>query len=290
MQYNLRSLQVLEVVARHRSVTKAAAELGVTPGAVSHQLRALSGEIGEQLVERTGRGIQLTPVGERLASGLDAVFRQIEQSVGESIGQSRQSLRLAVCSSFGPGWFIERLPDLRAEHPSLQITLRMYSDFPKLTDSVGDAFVTAYPMNNGYTSTPLFVEKLVAVCARDADARVLPLITTSIDTLSPAADWVNYRAQIGSSAPELKEDGLIQCSHYVFALEMAKHGIGVALVPDFLAKSALHANAVRMVFGGPAASGRQYYYCIKTARRDEAPLKMLASWFVKTLSGAQQSR
>nr|WP_097139431.1 LysR family transcriptional regulator [Rhizobium subbaraonis] len=67
MNYNLRSLQALEAVYRRRSVAHAAGELNVTASAISHQLRKLSADVGEWLVRKSGRGVELTEAGERLA-------------------------------------------------------------------------------------------------------------------------------------------------------------------------------------------------------------------------------
>ena len=63
----IRSLHDFESVARHQSLKLAAEELGVSQSAVSHQLRDLTRALGEQLFSRAGRGIALTPVGQRLA-------------------------------------------------------------------------------------------------------------------------------------------------------------------------------------------------------------------------------
>ena len=57
-------------IARHRSFRRAAAELGVTPSALSHALRALEERVGLRLVNRTTRSVALTEVGERLQARL----------------------------------------------------------------------------------------------------------------------------------------------------------------------------------------------------------------------------
>ncbi len=61
----MRGLQYFEVVARYGSITRAAIELGVTQSAISHQLRILTDQLVVQIVQRSGRGIVLTPAGQR---------------------------------------------------------------------------------------------------------------------------------------------------------------------------------------------------------------------------------
>ncbi|MCJ8151778.1 LysR family transcriptional regulator [Shinella sedimenti] len=102
-QLNLRGYQVFEAVARHKSVTAAADELGVTQSAASHQLRKLSQATGEKLIERRGRSISLTDAGRKLASSLESAFDLIEQSAASVVGGSRSMVRLGLYSSFAAG-------------------------------------------------------------------------------------------------------------------------------------------------------------------------------------------
>lgn len=96
---NVRSFQIFEAIARNLSITAAADELGVTQSAVSHQLRALTERLGEELIERQGKSIRLTDAGERLARSLGAAFDLIEEQV--TVFQGDQKIvRVGAYSSF----------------------------------------------------------------------------------------------------------------------------------------------------------------------------------------------
>ncbi|MGQ3281362.1 MAG: LysR family transcriptional regulator, partial [Shinella sp.] len=69
-------------------------------------MRLLSTLVGERLLHKQGRGVALTEAGNRLARKLQPAFSDIARSVGEAIGGARNVVRLAICSSFGPGWLI----------------------------------------------------------------------------------------------------------------------------------------------------------------------------------------
>lgn len=99
----LRSLQYFDAVYRHRSVKLAAQDLGVTQSAVSHQLRRFWEATGQHLLVKSGRGIALTPTCEALGARITEAFAGLENLVSDIAGGGRQALRLAVCSSFGPG-------------------------------------------------------------------------------------------------------------------------------------------------------------------------------------------
>src|SRR6185369_13382228 len=65
---SLRSIAALEAAARHQSFTKAAAELNLTPGAISHAIRALEQRVGSELFVRSGRRVALTEAGQVLVT------------------------------------------------------------------------------------------------------------------------------------------------------------------------------------------------------------------------------
>ena len=70
----------------------------------------------------------------------------------------------------------------------------------------------------------------------------------------------------------------MQATHYVIALEMARRGLGVALVPDFLAEDALQDGLLELACEAKLPTREDYYLCIKAARRDEPALRLLEAW------------
>lgn len=281
---NLRGLQAFEAVARHRSVTLAARELGLTQSAVSHQIRRLSIELGEKLIEKSGRSIVITEAGRRLAEELHGAFGKLELATRRTIRGGPETLRLAVCSAFSTGWFIRRMDDFMEKSPDIDVQLHMYAADPELTDRVADAFVAGRPTQPGYSAVPLLKEKLVAVrCidpgSRDASNSRLPLITTELDARTLGDDWVAYCHHAGFDLALLHTGRWLQCSHYILALDLARSGLGIALVPDFLAAADVEAGRLALLGPAQMPTGQDYFLCVKTARRNEPPLRTLINWF-----------
>lgn len=276
----MRGLHYFEAVARHRSVKSAAEELGVSQSAVSHQIRDLTEALGEQLLLRVGRGIDLTPTGVRLAEKLGTVFSGLQSSLDDVIGGSKATLRLAVCSSFGPGWLIPRLARFYALHKHIDIQLRLYAQDPDLTDQVADAIVTALPVKPGFAAVPILDEQLVAVMAPASQARAerVRLITTSLEHDKLGQDWADYGAATGLRLADLQLGNWIQCTHYLLALEMAKAGLGIALVPEFLAARHAEEGAIVYFDPTPVPSNRRYHLCFKRTRAHEPELKAITQW------------
>ncbi|MFN4143522.1 MAG: LysR family transcriptional regulator [Aestuariivirga sp.] len=278
----MRGLHYFDAIARHRSVKGAAEELGVSQSAVSHQMRELTEALGEQLIARAGRGIELTATGQKLAEKLGLVFSGLQSSLEDVIGGSRATLRLAVCSSFGPGWLIPRLASFFAAHPQIDLQLRLYAQDPEQTDQVADAFVTALPVKPGFTAFHIVDEQLVPVRASGAPTNArqkrLPLITTDLEDGRLGEDWLAYCNLTGLKLSELQAGNFLQCTHYLLALEMARAGLGVALVPDFLAAREVEAGSVAYFDRTLMPSGRRYHLCFKNSRAQQDELRLLAQW------------
>lgn len=281
MIYNLRALQIFECVSRHNSVAEAAKELKISPSAISHQLKKLSEQVGENLFDRSGRRMVLSASGTRLASSLTLAFDQIDESVNTCIGTENETLRIAMCSTFGAGWFIRRLGTFLDKNPEVSIQTIMYSDDPVRVAAASDGFITIFPPDAGYWSLNLFDEMLTAVASpdyiQDRPLSATSFITTHLDRTTLAADWRDYFKH-ASIDMELRREQIVQVSHEIFALEAAKQGIGVALLPTFLASEALAGGMVVAWHEATMPSGRSYSFCTKSARRFTRSLDKLTKW------------
>lgn len=274
----LRALQSFEAVARHLSVSDAARELGVTQSAISHQLRRLSDELGERLVERQGRRLVLTPTGARLASELDRAFDLIEHSAGQIVGTAHSSVRLAVYGSFATGWLVPRLPEFFARHPDIDLQLVMVSEEEEISDRTADAFVTSWPSQRGYRSVLLLREQLVAVSPPGLSGWPCPLVTTEVSPASTGGDWVEYCRNNELQLSSAQQQSWKKCTHYTTALDMARAGIGAALVPDFLAERDIASGDLVALPGRPMPTGQNYYLSVKFSRHQEPALSSLTQW------------
>jgi DNA-binding transcriptional LysR family regulator len=76
-------LSIFLAIANHLSFTRAAVELGVTPSALSHSLRAIEERIGLRLVNRTTRSVALTEAGQRLHSRIKPAFLDIDDAIDD---------------------------------------------------------------------------------------------------------------------------------------------------------------------------------------------------------------
>src|ERR1700744_5387705 len=105
----LNAIRAFAAAARHESFSRAADELFVTHGAVSHQIRALEAELGVSLFARDGKRVRLTETGRRYATQVRAALLQLADAT-RSIRAGDRDRRLVVSmfTSFAASWVTPR--------------------------------------------------------------------------------------------------------------------------------------------------------------------------------------
>ena len=116
----LNALRAFEAAARHLSLTKAAAELNVTAGALSHQIRGLEDLLGVKLFERGVRSISLTAAGRQLYPGLQTGFVHLRDAVASlAAAGGERMLVISTPPGFTSNWLAPRLYRFAAAHPEI---------------------------------------------------------------------------------------------------------------------------------------------------------------------------
>lgn len=118
----LASLRFFEAAARLLSFKQAAAELHVTQGAVSQQIKHLEEALGCKLFYRLPRQIELTEAGRRFAAVVERALAEIERGA-EAIAAARSTIeiRLRVGPSFALRWLVPRLGEFYVRHPNIKL-------------------------------------------------------------------------------------------------------------------------------------------------------------------------
>jgi len=120
----LNPLRAFEATARHASLTKAAGELNVTHGAISHQIKALEQSLGVKLFERTGQRVKLTPHGAELLPAVSAAFDGIAAATQRlTRPASAGALSVSCVPALLLLWMTPRLGSFTAQYPDIQLTL-----------------------------------------------------------------------------------------------------------------------------------------------------------------------
>ncbi|ASL47697.1 Glycine cleavage system transcriptional activator [Burkholderia sp. AD24] len=247
----LPALRLFEAAGRHQSFKRAAAELHVTPSAVSHSIVGLEEALGVQLFVREPRGISLTATGVDYLSYVSEAFSLI------AIGTQRlpnhranRPIALSCAPTFASRWLLPRLAHFRAQWPNVNVsvdTSHRQVGFPV------DGFDFAVRMSRspvaGAAWTRLFGERLVPVCSpaylanlRDAHGNLDLRRATLIHVNAASEDWQAWLDATGSNDIETA-DGL-RVDTIQLAFEAASMSLGVALGRRPLVDSDLASGAL----------------------------------------------
>ena len=242
-------LIAFDAVARHRSFTRAADELGVTQSAVSHQVRRLEDFLGVQLLKRLNPGVELSDDGANLQGELATLLDGIaglEPSLRRRPG--RQTLRLGAGSSLAAWWLVRRLRTFRALHSEIEI------DFlPVESEAVGELsldvrilWTTLAESRATSLQAPLFRERVFPVCAPSILPRGRPLSDSAAlldlpliqkrHTPSGEWSWAYWLRKLGLKRAEPR--GLV-LGDMGLCLTAAVEGAGVAIGRSLLVADAI---------------------------------------------------
>src|SRR5580765_2561174 len=118
----LNALKAFEAAARHESFTRAAEELFVTQGAVSHQVKALEEELGVKLFNRERQRLVITEAGRQYLTILRDAFDRIALGTERLLErQSSGALTVSTSPDFAAKWLVNRLGRFAEEHPSIDL-------------------------------------------------------------------------------------------------------------------------------------------------------------------------
>jgi LysR family glycine cleavage system transcriptional activator len=234
----LNALKAFEAAARHVSFTRAAEELCVTQGAVSHQVKALEAELGIKLFNRDRQGLMITEAGrDYLAVVRDAFDRIAMESERLVHRQGSGMLTVSTSPDFAAKWLVHRLGRFVEAHPAidLRISATMHHvDFAR--EDVDIAVRHGDGDWPGLHVTRLCAEHLFAVCspalarglARPSDILKLPLL--HLDDRAAWSAWFDAASIAGVKAvhgPILNRASML--------IDAAVDGQGVALARTALA-------------------------------------------------------
>lgn len=236
----LNALKTLEAAGRHMSFTRAAAELHVTPGAISRQIRTLEDLLGFPLFERNHRDVQLSPEGKAYVESLGDSFRQMERATQRLIESRRhQPLYVHTAITFTLRWLMPRLVAFHARHPRQEFRLStVIPDPEELAASThvalqirSDAILAGMPGLIGHRLmdielVPVCSPALLATGALDGDPLALQNHTL-LHSFARRKDWAAWldAMQLGDVDPH----GGIVFESSSLAYQAALDGIGIAM-------------------------------------------------------------
>jgi LysR family glycine cleavage system transcriptional activator len=261
---SLSGVRSFEAAARHLSFTLAARELYVTQGAVSRGVQALEAELGVALFRRTGRQVALTAAGA-------AYHAQVAEALGLIAAATRSVRRMdgggvlsiSVLPTFAMRWLVPRLPRFQLQHPDILVDIATHERLVDFSTEPID-FGIRYGLGRWpNTEATLLMPEDVAVFCSPTLLEHGPRLRAPADLVAHrllqhttrVSAWQHYFAACALPPPDTGASPGFE--HFFMIIEAAAAGMGVALLPLFLAE-------------GEVASGRLVQPYSQTQRNEKA--------------------
>jgi len=292
----LNALRAFEAAARHLSLTKAALELHVTAGALSHQIRGLEELLGLELFDRGVRSITLTAEGQLLLPGLQTGFSHIRDAVA-ALRNRGDTLVLVVSTPPGIAskWLVPRLHRFAAEHPGIDVRVSSSTSFANFKADGVDIALRLMPVDAPPEAT-LAVEKLIDVCMmpvcsprlmspRDGIVtpqalKRLPLIHD--ESLAVMPGWADWFKATGVDGVDLRRG--LRFSSANHALDAVIEGAGVLLAYDVMAYDDLRTGRLWAPFEQRLRSNRAYYVVCAKSRESFPKVQAFTNWIKREIA------
>lgn len=282
------ALRAFEAAARHLNVTRAAEEIGLTHGAVSHQIRELEARLGVRLFEREPRGLALTPAGDTYRRFVEAALAQLHDGAAAVARQGTgRVLTVSVSPNFAHKWLVPRLGRFLEAHPD--IDLRLSASVRHVDFRGGDIDMAVRHGDGNWPAldvAKLCDERVFPVCSPALAARVGGLAGLTGQTLLHDRDpgaWRDWLGRFGVAAPEPPRGPVFDQAS--LAIDAAVAGQGVALARSALV--ALDLAAGRLVRPVDEATDAPFaYWIVAPAQTARTPaIARFRAWLLEQAAG-----
>jgi len=278
---SLNSLRAFAAVAETKSLSAAGRELNVTHAAISQQVRTLEGFLGLQLIVREGRGVALTPEGDRLFEGLSEGFERIRETVDELLQDDvARPLNITMTPSFAISWLMPRINDFRLKHPDIELMLNPSAEVVELKPGGVDLAIRFGKGDWPGLEAELFLETNFAVvgasCLIGDRAIEQPEDLLDFPWLQ---EYGTNELTIWLERQGVVPKGKLNITHLpgYMVLEGVRRGDGISATAKTFLEADIAAGSIKVLFEEGVYPGTGYHLVTRPGVK-RPPLKAFLSW------------
>ena len=246
---SLKQYRAFLAVVEHKSVSAAAAAMGMTQSALTQNLGALEKQFGFRLLVRNKAGVRLTQEGRRVYRAVEQVVRAddaLQQAVEETRGLGGTTIRISTFKSVAVSWLPAMMKAFQAEHPEAEFRL-----FDGAYAEV-DEYVRTGAVDFGFVSLPDALEcdlipvkedRLLAVLPQGhplAEAEAVPAAQFGREPVVSLVDSTNRDALRVLRSAGVEPDIRFQTADDYALISMVENGLGICITHELVLKSDNH--------------------------------------------------
>jgi LysR family glycine cleavage system transcriptional activator/LysR family transcriptional regulator of beta-lactamase len=275
-------LRVFDAVCRTKGVTRAAEALHVTPGAVSQQIKQLESVLAVQLFQKSGREIELTAVGERLAHRVSDAFDRLNDALDDA-ADTRQNkrLRLKVTPSLAIRWLVPRLSTFYAQHPDIDLEIATSSKADDIRLEGADCAIrhgvgewTDVELDH------LFDDEFLPVCTPGLAAQLqTPRDLLQANLLHSMMRPEAWKLWFDSADLQgLPQSRGMTLANAALCYQAAADGLGVAIAQKAYIDDDIRTGRLAIATDHVARTERGYYLVCDPLKAEAAPVRLFREW------------
>lgn len=279
----LNGVRAFEASARHRSFTRAAAELSVTQAAVSQQVRRLEDWLSVRLFHRRENSLELTEAGRTYLPLVSAALAGIADATAQiAPGRAAGVLTVSTSPSFAAKWLTSRLPQFSAAHPDVDVNVTASLALADLEGSEADCAVRWGRGGwDGLACDRLFAEDSFPVCSPALREQLRTLDDLRRHTLlhdQSLAPWRDWLRAVGMADVDWVRG--LRVSDSSLTIQAAVEGQGVALVVFSLVADDLAAGRLVRPLDLSIQNQASYHFVATTRSLRRPIVRAFRDWIV----------
>ncbi len=283
------ALRALDSFARHGSVWRAADELHLTRSAVSHQLRLLERDLGFDLLERIGKGVALTPRGQRYAHDVRKALTVLGDAVGRHAGAGvGGSFSISCTPGFASLFLCTHIGEFQAMYPDAMLRILTPRRLDDVSTPEADAFIAFGDGNWPNRAVELLCDvRFTPLCSPTLITKIgglskpADVLRANLLHLGDTEDWSRWFSLSKVENPDPERGIFFSDMNLVFSAALA--GQGIAMGDELTGRRALTDGRLVRPFDIAIKSPRSYFLVSEHAKAGHPVLDAFSRWLKSRL-------
>ncbi len=289
IQTPIRGLRSFCVAAKCLSFKHAAAQLFLTPSAVSHQIKQLESQLDLTLFKRGTRSIELTSAGKQFYQSIQPIIHQLESTISEFTNtQENKTIVISLPEFFASELFIPQLSEWSEQNPDINLQLETVKSGSEPSQIADLSIVLANGKPNASIVQELFPIRYAPACnkklykkLKNSGFKALQNTPLILHRARPWS-WHQWADNIGIDDFDPKQ--IIQFDSMYGVVRAAQQGMGIALVPLPMSKTWFSEELLVKLFDEELNTNDRYYLIQHENMESKVELTVFADWVKKSFT------
>jgi LysR family glycine cleavage system transcriptional activator len=277
------------VASKCLSFKHAAAQLFLTPSAVSHQIKQLEEQLGFILFKRGTRSIELTSSGKQFYQSIQPIIHQLESTISEfTHNQQNKTIVISLPEFFASELFIPQLSEWSEKNPEINLQLETIKSGSEPSQVADLSIVLANGKPNASIVHELFPVRYTPACNKKLYKKLKSMGVDALKNtpliLHRSRPWSWHQWADNVNIDDFDPKQIIQFDSMFGVARAAQQGMGIALVPLPISKTWFSEELLVKLFDEELNTNDRYYLIQHENMENKTELTLFANWVKETFA------